>query len=306
VRAWGLDPRPRALHRDEVPSRAATAALFPGQGCSLQGAERLVREHCSELHERSRELIGCDPLPRASESTRFAQPAIYLASIAGWRRAREEGVEPVAFAGHSLGELSALSAAGVWSAQRGLELVVLRARLMAEASAGGDGGMLALLRASIEDARELAARAEVTVANDNAPGQVVLSGSRAALRELAADARERGLRTIPLDVSGAFHSPAMAAVAPALERAVLESSPGRPSAPVYSCFTGRPFGDVASELAAAICAPVRWRETVAAIDRAGAQRYLDVGPDVVIAGLVRRIVPGADVLSMQEQMHAAA
>jgi malonyl CoA-acyl carrier protein transacylase len=286
--------------------RAATAALFPGQGCSLQGVTELVQELCGELHERSCELAGADPLRHAGESTRFAQPAIFLASIAGWRRAHADGVQPIAFAGHSLGELSALSAAGVWSAEQGLELVVLRARLMAEAGAGGNGGMLALLRATIDDARELAEQVGVTVANDNAPGQVVLSGPRPLLAELAVLARARGLRAIALDVDGAFHSSAMAEAAPALERAVRACALAHPSAPVYSSLTGKPFGDVPRELAAAICAPVRWRETVVALDRAGVRRYVDAGPDTVVAGLVRRIVPGADVVSIAELVDAAA
>jgi malonyl CoA-acyl carrier protein transacylase len=285
---------------------ATTAALFPGQGSALAGAAALVREECPLLFERCCLLLGADPFERAGESTRYAQPAIFLASLAGFRRAAAHEPAPGAFAGHSLGELSALTAAGVWSPEQGLELVVLRARLMAEAGDGAGGGMLALLRGEVDAAQALAERFDVTVANDNAPGQVVLSGDRERLREAAAAAREQGVRAIPLDVSGAFHSPAMAPAANELVAALAAAHAEAPSAPVYSCLTARPFTDPADELGAALCSLVRWRETVVQLHADGFARFLDVGPDRVLAALVRRIVPDAEVECVWEGVHAAA
>src|SRR3954447_17527969 len=133
----------------------------------------LVAHRAPELLERCIALVGEDPFPRASESTRFAQPAIFCASLAGWDAL---DLDAAAGAGHSLGELAALAAAGVLERDDALRLVVLRGKLMADAD--DRGSMLALVGASGEEAEEIAAAAGVTVANDNAPGQVVLSGDR--------------------------------------------------------------------------------------------------------------------------------
>jgi malonyl CoA-acyl carrier protein transacylase len=284
-----------------------TGVLFPGQGSSLNGARELVLGACPELYERCQQLLAADPFARAGESTRFAQPAIFLASLAGWRRAWAAGVRADAFAGHSLGELSALTAAGAWSAEQGLELVVLRARLMAEAGSGsgsGSGSMLALLKGEVQDAYELAAQHGVTVANDNAPGQTVLSGDPEALRAVATAARAKGLRAIELNVTGAFHSPAMAPAMEPLERAVRAAAPILPDDRVHSCLTTLPFADPAAELAQALCAPVRWRETVWELLGRGVERFVDVGPDSVLAGLVRRIAPTVEVSTLEQVIGA--
>src|SRR5215212_2909171 len=217
-----------------------TAALFPGQGSLTPDAADQARGSWPELVELAAELAGDDPFERAAESTAFAQPAIYVASLAAWREHRDELTDVVAMAGHSLGELSALAAAGAVSVEEGLRLVVLRGRLMEDAarSAPGEGGMLALLGGTPDEAEALAHRHGLTLANDNAPGQVVLSGDRSTFRELAAAARSRGFKSIPLDVPGAFHSPAIAAAeAPFL--AELRHVPwSRPRLPVVSGLTG--------------------------------------------------------------------
>jgi malonyl CoA-acyl carrier protein transacylase len=149
------------------------AALFPGQGSHTPDMRERVERRAPELLERCVALVGEDPFARVEQSTRFAQPAIFCASLAGWDAL---GLEPGAAAGHSLGELAALAAAGVLDRDDALRLVVLRGRLMADAD--DRGSMLALVGASEEEAAEVARAAGVTVANDNAPGQVVLSGDR--------------------------------------------------------------------------------------------------------------------------------
>jgi [acyl-carrier-protein] S-malonyltransferase len=145
----------------------------------------VVARRAPELLEQVTELVGEDPFARVEENTRFAQPAIFCASLAGWDAL---GLHPSAAAGHSLGELAALAAAGVLAREDALELVVLRGRLMGEAR---NGSMLALVGASLEDARAIAGAGGVIVANDNAPGQVVLSGSLDALERTEAAARRR-------------------------------------------------------------------------------------------------------------------
>lgn len=277
-----------------------TVVLFPGQGVALAGAREAALERCPSLFERCCELLDADPFEHAALSTRFAQPAIFLAGVAAWRALEDAAPNaPLALAGHSLGELTALAAAGVFEPDDALALVVLRGALMADAAERqGDGGMLAILKGTLADARELAGEHGAQIANDNAPGQTILSGPRAALDAVAADARERGLRAMRLDVAGAFHSPAMAsACAPFLD-ALAGVAASAPRATVYSGMTAAPFRDLRAELAQALVRPVRWRETMLALHAAGGRRFLDAGPDRVLARLVARNLQGAEGLAL--------
>ncbi len=252
------------------------------------------------LLELAGELIGDDCFELATESTRFAQPAIFLSSLAGFLEL-EEASAAVAFAGHSLGELSALAAAGALSWEDALELVVLRGALMDESGrSSGDGSMLALLKSTPQEAAEVAAAAEVWVANDNAPGQTVLAGPRAGLRDAARIARERGMRSLALDVTGAFHSPWMAAAQAPFREALERVTFSEPAVTVFSGLTAAPFVDPRDELARALTAPVRWRETMVALASAGAHSFIDVGPDQVLAKLVTRNVEGVQAIALEE------
>jgi [acyl-carrier-protein] S-malonyltransferase len=280
-----------------VCSTGVTAGLFPGQGSQTDDLREHVERVVPELLERCIALVGEDPFPRVRESTRFAQPAIFCASIAGWTE-RAAYVRPVALAGHSLGELSALVAAGALDQESGLELAVRRGELMASAATSQEGGMLAVLGASEEQVGHLAEEHEVVVANENAPGQVVLAGPLRRLRAASKQARGLGVRAIPLDVAGAFHSPAMSgAVEPF--RAALDGVEFRPPAiPVISGSTARPFAQTRAELAAAITRPVRWRETMLALAEFGADTFVDFGPGEVLARLVPRNLPDAVLIGL--------
>ena len=245
------------------------------------------------------ELVGDDPFERIDESTRFAQPAIFCASLAGWARVSDDVGSPIAFAGHSLGELSALAVAGVLDELDALRLVVLRGQLMAElGEASGGGTMLAVLGAQPAQAAALAEAHGVAVANDNAPGQIVLSGAPNDLRALREDVRAQGLRAIPLDVSGAFRSPQMAPAVKPFRAALAGVQLHPPRGVVFSCATARPFVDPVNELADALVSPVRWRETMSALAACGARAYVDVGPGAVLAKLTPRCVADAAVLSL--------
>ncbi len=282
-----------------------TAGLFPGQGSQTPDMRQLVERRAPELLEHCIGLVGEDPFPRVSESTRYAQPAIYCASIAGWLRARARLraagtlTEPIAFAGHSLGELSALAAAGALEPHAGLELAARRGELMADAAAAGhDQGMLALLGADAAQAAELAAGNGVVVANDNAPGQLVVAGVTEQLQAVQADARAAGMRAIFLDVAGAFHTQAMAAAVEPFREALAAVEFGASAQSVISCASASPFVDPVAELAAAIVRPVRWRETMAALRELGAEAFLDFGPGTVLARLVHRNLPQAQLIDL--------
>jgi [acyl-carrier-protein] S-malonyltransferase len=241
------------------------------------------------------ELVGDDPFARVDESTAFAQPAIFCASLSAWTRLADH-VDPVAMAGHSLGELTALAAAGALDELDALKLVVLRGRLMAAAGAASGGGtMLAVLRGTPARAAALAARHGVTVANDNAPDQVVLSGARPALEGAGNDARAQGLRAMMLDVTGAFHSPQMAEAVEPFAAALAQVELRSPRVTVYSCASAAPFADPRAELARALTSPVRWRETLLAFAADGITTFVDAGPGRVLAKLAPRTVAGAAV-----------
>lgn len=275
---------------------AATAILFPGQGSLTPDAGELARAGAPELVARANELAGRDVFEAAASSTAYAQPAIFVASIAGWRSRPEDADDVVAMAGHSLGELSALAAAGALGTDDALRLVVLRGRLMADAAgAAADlGGMIALLGGDPDLAAQLAREHGLAIANDNAPGQVVLSGCRAAFDGLALAARAEGFKALPLDVAGAFHSPEVAAATQPFLDALRATEWAAPSVPVVSGLTAAPFADPPRELADALTSPVRWRETMGALFALGAREFVDVGPGRVLERLVARNLPALE------------
>lgn len=285
-----------------------TAVLFPGQGSQTPEMRDQVAAHRPDLVELALDVVGDDPFARVDDGTRFAQPAIYCASVVAWERLAASGLQADALAGHSLGEVAALVAGGVLSAEDGLRLVATRGRLMQESGERrGDGSMLALLgTGAAERADQVAEPHGLTVANDNAPNQVVLSGSRAVFEEATATAKGLGLRAVPLPVTGAFHSPFMAEAVAEFRAALDAIDFAAPQIPVISSITTQPFDDVAQRLADALTMPVRWRETIVALHADGATRFVETGPGKVLTGLVRRTVPGAEALTAAQLEAASA
>jgi [acyl-carrier-protein] S-malonyltransferase len=276
---------------------SSIALLFPGQGSHAEGMDEPYRRH--PLFERGLQLLGYDPFERLSEGTRYQQPALFLCSVAAWDQWRAEppeddAGEAVAAAGHSLGEYAALVAAGALEFDDAVKLVDERADAMAAAGEERPGGMIAVLGGESRDVRALADRLGLVVANDNAPGQLVLSGSVDALERAEEAAREEtGARARRLDVTGAFHSPLMEPAADRL-RAALEKTPVHPmQMPVYSNGSAAPFVDVRAELAENLLRPVRWRETLLALRTAGVERFVELGPGAVLTGLVKRTLAAA-------------
>jgi [acyl-carrier-protein] S-malonyltransferase len=273
----------------------SSALLFPGQGSHAEGMEEPYRGH--PLLERGLELLGYDPFERLAEGTRYQQPALFLCSVAAWDEWRSdagEEDEASAAAGHSLGEYAALLAAGALEFDDAVRLVDERAAAMADAGDTNPGGMIAMLGGDAQSVRALAERLGLVIANDNAPGQLVLSGGVDAVAEADELARdETGARARRLDVSGAFHSPLMEPAADRL-RAALEATPVHPrQIPVYSNGTARPFVDVREELAENLLRGVRWRETLLALRTAGVERFVELGPGAVLTGLVKRTLQAA-------------
>ncbi len=275
---------------------APTAMLFPGQGSQTPDMRATVARERPDLLENVVEVVGEDPFARVEAGTRYAQPAIFCASLAGWAALGRPEAEFMA--GHSLGELAALVAADAVSERDGLELVALRGRLMQESGErAGDGGMVALLgNGAADQAPALAEAHGLSVANDNSPQQVVLSGARSAVAQVAQAAKELGLRAMELPVTGAFHSPMMAEAVPEFDAALARVALSTPRVTVLSAVTAAPFDDVRRRLAQALTMPVRWRETMLAMHELGADRFVEVGPGRVLTGLAKRTLKDVELV----------
>jgi [acyl-carrier-protein] S-malonyltransferase len=262
---------------------------------ALTGRPGLVR-----LLDAAEALSGLDLRVVASRGTdaqladtRAAQPLLYLADWAWGSAALAGGLRPAAVAGHSLGELAALAIAGVYSVEAGLELVVERSRLMAECAAANPGAMAAVLGMESDAIRAATASIEgVWVANDNSPGQVVVSGTVggvAAAQDalLAAGAR----RVVPLPVAGGFHTPLMGPAAAAFRDILESTSFADANVPVYSNTDPRASvdaGELRERLATQMVSPVRWTETMVSLRADGVTALLEAGPGAVLTGLAKR------------------
>jgi malonyl CoA-acyl carrier protein transacylase len=238
-----------------------------------------------DLAEQAREELGADPFGQIGDGTHFAQPALFIAGLAHWKAAGEP--QAGFYAGHSLGELPALVAAGALDAAAGLKLAIVRGRLMEEASTVRPGGMVASLGGTDEVVRRVADEFGLTLANDNAPGQMVLSGDAEKVGEARKALRVEGAKAIRLPVAGAFHSPLMEPAVPGY-RDALAATEFTAAEGAFSCITAAPFDDVRADLLAALTEPVRWRDTLAAIAAAGAAAFLETGPGDILTGLSRR------------------
>jgi [acyl-carrier-protein] S-malonyltransferase len=270
------------------------AVLFPGQGSQTPDMREQVERHRPDLLELAQAEVGDDLFERTGEGTRWAQPAIFCAALAGFDVLRDR-VQPDLMAGHSLGEIAALAAADALTAEDGLRLVAARGRLMQEAAEGAaDGGMVAVRARERAPVEQVAQECGLTVANDNAPDQLVLSGSDDCLAAAEERLREAGVRVKRLPVAGAFHSPLMEPAVEPFRAIVLETEVGEPSVPVLSCVTAAPFDDIRERLVQAITHPVRWLDVMRTLEKDGVTRFVETGPGRVLSNLVRKSLDGVE------------
>lgn len=281
---------------------ALTAILFPGQGSQTPEMAAVTADQLPDLLDQVRAELGDDPFARIGDGTAFAQPAIFCASLAYWERAGNPAGEMCA--GHSLGELAALVAGGALGAEEGLRLAIVRGRLMEEAAAERPGGMLAVLGGEDAAVRALAERFGLAVANENAPGQVVLSGELDPLGEARRQLRADKVKAIRLPVAGAFHSPLMVDAAKRFRAALEEVEFAPLQTPVFSSTAAAPFDEPRDRLAAALTQPVRWPATLRAMHEAGADSFLETGPGDVLTGLNRRTLPEVECRSLADEQEA--
>ncbi len=285
------------------------AFLFPGQGSQQPGMGLGVRGHpvgvplLEVANESGIDLARLVETGTADElrPTQIAQPALYYTGVVLAAMAQAAGIDPGLGAGHSLGEYTALAAAGAIDHVDGMRLVLERGRLMARARQGTMAAVLGLEQDVLSELCEEASRSgEIcVVANDNCPGQLVISGTVEGVEQVGARAKSAGAKkVVPLSVAGAFHSPLMKEAAREFGAALEQLEIRDPAYPVASGTTGQLMttsAQVRESLSVQLESPVLWVGAVRALLRGGARRFLELGPGTTLAALVRRIEPGVEV-----------
>lgn len=295
------------------------ACMFPGQGSQVIGMGQELYEQYPEiqaLYEQANEVLEKDiqklmfegPQEELTE-TENAQPALLLSSVAVYTLLQKENITPTMVVGHSLGEYSALVAAGALNVEEALPLVQTRGRLMEKAYPKGQGTMAAVLGMKEEEIAEVIKNVDesevVDIANLNCPGQIVISGSKAGVDEAAELLKEAGARrVIPLNVSGPFHSRLMKEANEAFQKHLDETSIQDAVIPVYANVTAEPVqnkDEIKDLLIKQLYSPVRFEQSIRNMMEEGIDAFVEVGTGNVLCGLVRKINRKTKTFAIQDQ-----
>lgn len=289
------------------------AYIFPGQGSQFPGMAKDLYENNAkgkEMLEKANEVLGfritdimfegtADDL----KATKVTQPAIFLHSVVLAKCF--EGFAPDMVAGHSLGEFSALAAAGAVKFEDALRLVYIRATEMQKCCEKAPGGMAAIIGLPDETVETICSECEgiIIPANFNCHGQIVISGEKEAIAQACEKAKEAGAkRALPLPVGGAFHSPLMEPARVELGKAIEETEIVAPICPIYQNVTAQPTTDpvlIKENLLKQLTSPVRWTASVENMIADGARYFMEIGPGTVLQGLVKRISGGTEDFSIE-------
>lgn len=293
-----------------------TALLFAGQGAQAVGMGKDLAENfptAKAWFDRANAALGYDlagicfngPEPELTK-TENAQPGIFLVSWVAFQLLRERvpGLEFAATAGLSLGEFTALTAAGVFDFADGLKVVRQRGQYMQEACEVTRGGMAAIIGLDEPLTREVCAAAGVELANLNCPGQLVISGAAEKIEKACELAKAKGAkRAMPLTVAGAYHSALMASAQPKLQAALSGVTLHTPAVPVISNVTAQPHGTVAEiqqRLVEQVTSSVRWEESMRYLLAQGFTRFIELGPGKALSGFMKRIDPNAQMFNVSD------
>lgn len=294
------------------------AFVFSGQGaqytgmgkslCETSPAAQAVFAAADRLRPGTGEQCFTAPVEELS-ITKNTQPCVYCVDLAAAKALEEAGITPDFVAGFSLGEVAALSFAGVFPGDTGFDFVCKRAEAMQKAAEENPGAMAAVLKLKNEQVEALCQEFDkVWPVNYNCPGQLVVAGEKGQIDSFCNKVAQAGGRAVPLAVSGGFHSPFMESAGEVL-RAVLDGMELRePTVPVYANFRARPYtaGSAKELLVQQVKNPVRWQETVEALSAQGVDTFLECGPGKTLCGLIRKTVKGAKVFQVQDRETLAA
>ena len=285
---------------------AGQGAQYSGMGqslCEVSPAAKAVFDAADKLRPGTSEQCFTGTAEELS-ITKNTQPCLYCVDLAAAKALEEAGVTPDYVAGFSLGEIAALSFAGVFSEEQGFDFVCKRAEAMQKAGEENPGAMAAVLKLKNEQVEELCAGFEkVWPVNYNCPGQLVCAGEKGQIQAFCQKVEEAGGRAKLLAVSGGFHSPFMESASQEL-RAVLETvGLQEPRVPVYANFNAEPYtAESARELLVnQVKSPVRWQETVERLCGLGVDTFIECGPGKTLCGLIRKTVKGVTVLNVQDE-----
>ena len=289
------------------------AYVFPGQGSQYPGMAKDLYEAGAkgrELLEKANDILGFritdimfEGTAEDLKATKVTQPAIFLHSVVLAKC--YDGFKPDMVAGHSLGEFSALAAAGAINFEDALRLVYIRATEMQKCCEKVPGGMAAIIGLPDDEVVRICEECEGTVipANFNCPGQVVISGEKEAVAQACEKAKEAGAkRALPLQVGGAFHSPLMEPARLELGKAIEETEIVVPVCPIYQNVTAAPTTDpvlIKKNLLSQLTSPVRWTASVENMIADGASYFMEIGPGAVLQGLVKRISGGDEAITIE-------
>ncbi len=290
-----------------------TAFLFSGQGSQYpgMGAELAEKFGAKEILECGSDIMGFDLMKKLTESTpeelsqtRLSQPAIFTASLISLYAARESGIENAAVAGHSLGEYAAMYASGMLSMEDAFKAIKLRSEAMAKAAEAAGGAMAAVIGCDNETIDKICGDVEgfVAPANYNSPVQTVIAGETAAVDSAAAKLAELGKRSVKLAVSAAFHTKLMQPAADEFKTAISAFNFSAPNCDYFANLYGKrleDFSDMPSYLAAHICSPVRFADELESMNAAGIEAYVELGPNKVLTGLVKKTLRGAVAVNIE-------
>ena len=288
-----------------------TAFLFSGQGAQRAGMGKDFYEHFASvraLFDAAEELrpgtlqqmfAGSDDELRQTENT---QPCLYLADLAAAYALRDSGLQPEAVAGFSLGEIPALAFAGAYDGMTGFRLACARGASMARAGRNVNASMAAIVKLPDETVERLcAAYDHVWPVNYNCDGQIAVSGDRDELERLYADVAAAGGRSMPLNVSGGFHSPYMTAAAVGFSQVLQDAALREPRVQLYSDYTARPYaGDYRDLLTRQICSPVRWKQIIVHMREQGIDTFIELGPGKTLCGLIQKTDSTAKTLHVED------
>jgi len=293
-----------------------TALLFAGQGAQVVGMGKDLAEQfptAKTWFDRANAALGYDLAaicfngPQSElTKTENAQPGIFLVSWVAFQLLKERApsLKFDATAGLSLGEFTALTAAGAMSFEDGLRVVRQRGKFMQEACDATRGGMAAVIGLDEGPTREVCAEAGVVLANLNCPGQLVISGEAEKIAKAVELAKAKGAkRALPLDVAGAYHSPLMASAQPKLQAELARASMSAPSVPVISNVTAQPHGapaEISARLVEQVTASVLWESSMRYLLAQGFTRFIELGPGTALSGFMKRIDKTAQMLNVSD------